>query len=170
MNTLGKTAILILGLGLLLGRSASAQTPPSYSLSLGVLSPTDTDTRHRTGSILLLGEVRYALPAAPSASRTVLAGSAARISRAYEDSTIVSGTIGQVFSLTPRQSPFAARTAYVGAGAGLYGMDLQFIHAFARVGAYAEAGYNLSGPLFVNAQYRLVNRGSGASLAFGVRF
>lgn len=118
---------------------------------------------------MLMGEVRYALPAAPNASRTVLAASAARISRAYEDSTIVSGTIGQVFSLTPRQSPFAAQTAYLGAGAGIYGMDLQFIHAFARVGAYAEAGYNFSGSLFVNAQYRFVDRGDGASLAFGVR-
>ena len=56
-----------------------------------------------------------------------------------------------------------------GSGAGIYGMDLQFIHAFARPGGYAEVGYNFNRSLFVNAQYRLADRGDGASLAFGIR-
>ena len=49
-------------------------------------------------------------------------------------------------------------------------MDLRFIHAFARVGAYAEAGYNFSTALFVNAQYRIADRGNGASFTLGARF
>ncbi len=162
-------SFLLAGFGLLLSVPAAAQTPPPLSISVGVLSPSDADTRHRAGSALLLGEVRYALPAKSVASRTVLAVTAAHVNKRYEGSSIYSGTAGQVFSLTPGRSPLAARTGYVGLGAGLYGMDLQFVHAFVRVGAYAEAGYNFDSRLFVNAQGRAADRGNGASLALGVR-
>lgn len=164
-----KQTLLIAGFGLLLSVRASAQTPPPLSVSLGVLSPAGSDTRHRAGSALLMGEVRYALPAKSTASRTVLAVTAAHVNKRYEGSSVYSGTAGQVFSLTPGRSPLAARTGYVGVGGGLYGMDLQFVHAFVRVGAYAEAGYNFDSRLFVNAQYRFADRGDGASLAVGVR-
>lgn len=116
-----------------------------------------------------MGEVRYALPAKQATSRTVLDLTAAHVNKKYEGSSLYSGTVGQVFSLTPGRSPLAAQTGYVGAGAGLYGMDLQFVHAFVRVGGYAEAGYNFDSRLFVNAQYRFADRGDGASLALGVR-
>ena len=150
---------------------ASAQKLPATALSLGVLLPSDSDTRHRTGSALLLGELRYALPASASAvSRTVLSGTAATSNRAYEGSTIVSGTVGQVFSLRSGQSPLSPQAVYVGVGAGIYGMDLRFVHAFARFGGYGEIGYNVTSNVFANAQYRLVDRGNGAALSLGVRF
>jgi hypothetical protein len=164
-------------LALRLCTPASAQTNQSVpklstiAISLGALLPSDSDTRHRTGSALLLGELRYTLPAPVAArSRTVLIGTAANSNRAYEGSGIYSGTVGEVFSLRAEQSPLAAQTPYVGAGVGLYGMDLRFVHAFVRVGAYAEAGYNLSSALFVNAQYRVADRGDGASITLGARF
>lgn len=150
---------------------ASAKLP-STALSFGVLLPTNSDTAHRTGSTLLLGELRYALPASGplAVSRTVFSGTAAISNRATEGSVLVSGTVGQVFSLRSGQSPLAGRTGYIGAGVGVYAMDLRFSHAVARFGGYAEAGYNLDRALFVDAQYHLVDRGSGASVALGTRF
>jgi len=164
-------SLIFLALALTVCRPALAESVPPTAISLGVLLPTDSDTRHRTGSAMLMGEVRYALPAlATATARTVLSGTAATSNRAYEGNTIVSGTVGEVFSLTSGQSPLAAQSVYVGAGAGIYGMDLRFVHAFARVGGYGEIGYNVSSELFANAQYRIVDRGDAASLTLGVRF
>ncbi len=165
------TVFLSLALCLAACLPAAAQTLPATALSLGVLLPSDSDTRHRTGSALLMGELRYALPASASATaRTVLSGTAATSNRAYEGSTIVSGTVGEVFSLRSGQSPLSPQAVYIGAGAGIYGMDLRFVHAFARVGGYGEIGYNVTRNVFANAQYRFADRGDGASLTLGVRF
>ena len=150
--------------------AAQAQTPKPTSISLGVFLPTASDTRARATSSLLIADVRYALPTKAAAmSRTVLGVSAAHSSRG-EGSTVVSGTVGQTYSLTGARSPLAAQAAYAGFGAGVYGADLNGAHAFARPGAYAEAGYNLTETFFVNAQYRLVDRAGGSALTLGVRF
>ena len=97
-------------------------------------------------------------------SRTVLGVPARRCSSRGEGSTVVSGTVGQTYGLTGARSPLAAQAGYAGFGAGVYGADLNGAHAFARPGAYAEAGYNVTETLFVNAQYRLVDRAGGAAL------
>ncbi len=154
------------------GGSADAQSAsPPVSVSLGVFAPAVTDTRHRAGNALLLGSLRYALPAGTaSPARTVVEGTAAYGKRGSEASTLLSLTGGRVFSLTPGRSPLAAQTVYAGAGAGVYALDLSGRHAFGRLGVYGEAGYNLTGAVFAQASYRLVERGSGASLAVGARF
>ena len=149
---------------------ASAPAPPPISISLGVFLPSSAETRARATSALPVLEVRYALPArSGAAARTVLAVSAAHSSRG-EGSTFVSGTAGLAYSLSGARSPFAASAGFAGFGAGLYGMDLNGAHTFARPGAYAEAGYNLTGTVFLNAQYRLVDRGAGVTFALGARF
>lgn len=166
-----KISLLILALSVAASLPAAADKMRETAISLGVLLPTDVDTRHRTGSALLSGELRYALPAAASANtRTILIGTAATSNRAAEGSAIVSVTAGQVFSPDSRRSPLEPRTAYIGAGVGVYGMDLRFVHAFARVGGYVEAGYNLNSSLFVSTQYRFVDQGSGVSVLLGTRF
>lgn len=152
------------------GSPAIAQELPATALSLGVFLPSDSDTRRRATNDLISAEVRYALPSKdPAASRTTLAIDVNRSSRG-EGSTIVGGTVGQLFSLGGGRSPLAAQTGYVGLGAGVYGLDLNGIHAVARVGAYGEIGYNLTQAVLASAQYRFVNRGNGATLSLGVRF
>ena len=149
---------------------AHAQTPKPVSISLGVFLPSSAETRARATSGLPILDVRYALPAKPeSASRIVLGASAARSSRG-EGSTLVSGTVGLTYGLSGSRSPLAAQSGYAGIGAGVYGADLSGIHAFFRPGAYAEAGYNLTDTLFLNAQYRLTDRAGGTTLALGARF
>ncbi len=161
--------LLLLPLALM-SSQAWAQTPKPVSISLGVFLPSDSDTRARATGSLLLADVRYALPAkAAATSRTVLGVGAAHSSRG-EGSTVVIGTVGQTYSLSGARSPLAAQAGYAGFGAGVYGADLNGSHAFARPGAYAEAGYNVTEALFVNAQYRLVDRAGGAALTLGVRF
>ena len=151
--------------------AACAQTPPPLSVSLGVFSPTTSDTRHRAGSTLVLGALRYALPSqAVSTSRTVAEGTAAYGKKGSESSVIVSLTGGQIFSLSSGKSPLSAQTGYLGLGGGLYGMDLSGRHTFGRVGVYGEAGYNFTQAVFAQVSYRLVDQGSGASLALGTRF
>ena len=150
--------------------AAHAQTSKPVSISLGVFVPSSSETRTRATGGLPILDVRYAFPAKPAAvSRTVLGISASHSSRG-EGSTLVSGTVGLAYGLTGRRSPLAAQAAYAGVGAGIYGADLNGIHAFARPGAYAEAGYNVTETLFLNAQYRLVDRAGGAALALGARF
>ena len=164
-----KSLIPILGL-LTLTLSAHAQTPKAVSISLGVFLPSSGDTRARATNGLPIVDVRYALPAkATAASCTVFGISAAHSSRG-EGSTLVSATVGLAYGLTGGSSPLAAQTAYAGFGAGVYGADLNGAHAFARPGAYAEAGYNVTDTLFLNAQYRLVDRAGGATLALDARF
>lgn len=149
-----------------------AQTAPPVSVSVGVFSPATADTRHRAGSTLVFGSLRYALPsrAAVSPTRTVIEGTAAYGKKGSEASVVVSLTGGQVFSLSSGKSPLSAGAAYVGAGAGVYALDLSGRHAFGRVGIYGEAGYNFSSAVFVGASYRFVDQGSGASLVLGTRF
>ena len=169
MKSLGPVIFLLMS-ALLPGLSTHAQTPKPVSLSLGVFLPSSGETRARATSSLPILDVRYALPAKSAAtSRTLLGISAARSSRG-EGSTLVSGTVGLSYGLSGGRSPFAAQAAYAGFGAGVYGADLSGIHAFFRPGAYAEAGYNFTGTVFVNAQYRLTDRAGGATFALGARF
>jgi len=162
--------VILLPLALLHGRPAGAQTPKPVSVSFGVFLPADSDTRARTTNSLLIADVRYVLSAkAAATSRTLLGVSAAHSSRG-EGSTVVSGTVGQSYSLTGAHSPLAAQAGYAGFGVGVYGMDLNGTRAFARPGAYAEAGYNVTETFFVNTQYRLVDRAGGTTLTLGVRF
>ena len=150
--------------------AAHAQTPKPVSISLGVFLPSSGETRARATSSLPILDIRYALPAKPAAvSRIVLGASAARSSRG-EGSTLVSGTVGLTYGLSGGRSPLDAQSGYAGGGVGVYGADLNGIHAFFRPGAYAEAGYNLTGAVFLNAQYRLTDRAGGATLALGARF
>ena len=169
-----KLGVLLFALPLLAGgaSSASAQTAPPVSVSVGVFSPANADTRHRAGNTLVLGSLGYALPshAAVSPTRTVIEGTAAYGKKGSEASVVVSLTGGQVFSLTAGKSPLSTGAAYVGVGAGVYALDLSGRHAFGRAGIYGEAGYNLSSAVFIGASYRLVDQGSGASLALGTRF
>lgn len=162
--------LTLLLLPLALTGAGRAQAPKPISISLGVFLPATSQTRARATSALATAEVRYALPAEAAAmSRTLLGISASHSSRG-EGSTIITGTVGQSFSLTGGRSPLLGQTGYAGIGVGLYGMDLNGAHAFFRPGAYAEAGYNVTDTLFLNAQYRLVDRAAGATLALGVRF
>lgn len=169
-----KLGFLLLALPLLSGGASAvhAQTAPPESVSVGVFAPATTDTRHRAGSTLVLGSLGYALPAraALSPTHTVIEGTAAYGKKGSEASVVLSFTGGQVVSLNAGKSPLSAGAAYVGVGAGIYALDLSGRHAFGRAGVYGEAGYNLSSAVFVGASYRLVDQGSGASLALGTRF
>ena len=55
-------------------------------------------------------------------------------------------------------------------GGGIYGLDLNGRHAFGRLGAYGEVGYNVTDRLFAAAQYRVVDQENGLGLTAGVRF
>ena len=142
------------------------------SISAGVFIPSSGDASDKGGSTQLSLNFRYTLPVPDPIGvpvRTVIDLGLETGSKSGGHSTVIPLTVGVVAG-TGGSSPYTAGSFFYGGGAGVYFENQSGLSSAARLGAYAELGYSITGPLYVNAKYQFVDHAEGATVNVGLRF
>ena len=162
--------------------AAAAPGPPlpvlgsPTGLSAGAFFPTSGAAK-AGGSTQLDIEFRYAIPLPnPTPLLPVVGLGVETGSRSGNRSTVVPLTAGLLVGLNGL-SPNAGGSIFAGGGVGVYflnhhrsGSGLNQLGTSTRFGGYGELGYNLTGLVFVDAKYQIVDRANGVSASVGLRF
>ena len=142
------------------------------SISAGVFLPSSGDSKDKGGTTQLSVNFRYTLPVPDPIGvpvRTVLDLGVETGAKSGGHSTVIPLTVGVVAG-TGGSSPYSAGSFFYGAGAGVYFENQSGFSSASRIGAYAELGYSITGPLYINAKYQFVEHAEGATVNVGLRF
>ena len=175
------TALCTIALGASLSAVSPAQAQDTSTLfpvraKIGVLMPSDKNTRNFSGSTQFNIEADLALPNLGQGKYFVSAGYS-QGSRSGNKLRVIPVTIGRMFSpLNPAKS--ITGNLYFGAGVGPYFLRASNGVASASkttVGGYGVVGYQLPNPYFVEAKYHLAGKvaginPSGLAVMVGRRF
>jgi hypothetical protein len=129
---------------------------------IGVVYPTNSDTRNLTGSTHLGGEVDVALPRLLGGRYMVSAG-LFQGSDSGNKLRMIPVTVGRFFQ-PPNPVGSLTGNVYAGAGVGAYFLRGQVgatSDSKVTIGGYGTVGYQFPNPYFVEAKYHLVGKVNG---------
>ena len=161
------TTLVVLGLGATLAGTAQAQGIGSVlpvRVKVGVLLPSQGDTKSRTADTFFSGEVDVDLPAAGLGRRRVTVGYAQSVDGG-QTLRVIPVTLSQVFS-PPNPASGLTGNVYFGLGAGAYFTRASGIpvaegetdsESKTLLGGFAMAGYQFPNAFFVEGKYHLVS-------------
>lgn len=171
MQTLPKNTVAVLGT---LGATAcvlTSATPAARAqgilpvrVKLGVLLPSDGETKKATGDTHIAAEVDVALPSALTMGSYVASIGYAQSTRSGAKLTTVPITVSRIFS-PPNPATRLTGNVYFGVGAGMY-----ILHASGggrsdnetTFGGFGVVGYSLpGGATFIEAKYHVVAKDAG---------
>lgn len=158
-----------LGLGAALGMVSLSQPAHAQDTGLipvraklGLLYPSNSNTRNATGSLHLGGEVDVTIPKFLGGRYIASLG----ITQGSDNGgrvRMIPVTIGRYFQ-PPNPAKSVTGNVYFGAGAGLYflnGKVAGVSDSKTSIGGYGVVGYQLPNPYFVEAKYHLTGKVNG---------
>ena len=157
-------AAAVIGVGLGHKPAAAQDSPLPIKVKLGVLLPTDGDTKDFAGNTHFMGEVDLNIPL-PGVGNTVLTAGYSQGSRGGRKLRVIPLTIAQVFS-PPNPAAGLTGNVYFGVGVGAYLLrasgdgDTENKTTF---GGFGVVGYQFPNAYFVEAKYHVAGDVAGLS-------
>ena len=142
------------------------------SISFGLFAPNGGDAETNGGNEQYSLDFRYALPIPNPLDVPVRTVGDIGLQTGAKDgnhSTVVPFTVGEMMGAN-NKSPLAGGNTYFGLGAGVYFLNQSGLSSVARLGGYAQLGYNLNSATYLEAKYQFVTHADGLNVNIGLRF